>query len=231
MEMKCCKEVKRVLISLCMLLLVTGCRNAMTEEKNALPQEAETGNESDVFLPEKLEGKTVENCEPIDYTALLEDGHKILNKNICVNPKSVYEDDWLVEQLEELLAMDKECVEEFDMRESVIDYFLFDLNDDDVEEYIVSFSGSLWNGSAGNNIFILRKQSEGDSEKIMQVVAQVYGYEEGYWPIAILDEKVNGYYKIVFPWTGNNIWEYDTERKQYELSENINELNQLQIKS
>ncbi len=55
----------------------------------------------------------------------------------------------------------------------------------------------------------------------MQVVTQVYGYEEGYWPIAILDEKVNGYYKIVFPWTDNNIWEYDTERKQYELSEKI----------
>lgn len=125
--------------------------------------------------------------DAIDYTALLEDGHKILNKNICVNPKSIYEDDWLVDQLEDLLAMDKECV----------------------EEYIVSFSGSLWNGSAGNNIFILRKQSEGDSEKIMQVVAQVYGYEVGYWPIAVLNEKVNGYYKIVFPWTGNNIWEYE----------------------
>ena len=158
-----------------------------------------------------------ERCEPIDYVALKEDGHKILSENICINSMSIYEDDWLMEQLEFELSTEKEGIEKYNMRKSVIDYFLFDLNDDGINEYIVSFSGSLWNGSAGNTVFILKKNEEGASEKIIHVVGQVYGYENGYWPIAVLDEKSDDYYKIIFPWTDNKIWEYDVEKKQYEI--------------
>lgn len=164
----------------------------------------------------------LESYEPIDYITLKKNGYKILNGNVCVNPRSVYEDDWLVEQLKFELAMEKEGIKKYNMKESVIDYFLFDLDDDGVDEYIVSFSGSLWDGAAGNNVFILKKREEGDSDEIIHVVIQVYGYEYGYWPIAVLNEKKNGYYKIVFPWTDNKIWEYDDKNGRYDFSEIVN---------
>lgn len=34
--------------------------------------------------------------------------------------------------------------------------------------------------------------------------------------IAVLNERVDGYYSIVLPWTYNRVWSYDREKGRYD---------------
>lgn len=183
------------------------------EEESIKTEEKVNLEEAEIQESEIQEPKVY---QPIDYDALREEGHKILSENICINPKSVYEDSWLVEQLENQLTMEKRYIEEYNGEESVMEYFLFDLNDDGVDEYIISLTGSIWVGSSGNYVKFLTKNEEGNSDDIFKVTAELYDYKGGYWPVAVLDEKTDGYYKIIFPWSDNRIWEYDEEKGHYD---------------
>lgn len=69
--------------------------------------------------------------------------------------QDVYEDSWLLEQLENELRLDREMMEDFGTSQSVMEYFLFDLNSDGVDEYIVSLCGSGWIGSSSNTVIFL----------------------------------------------------------------------------
>ena len=139
---------------------------------------------------------------------LREEGYEILCENICVNPKSVYEDSWLVEQLEDILDTCKDC------EWAATDYFLFDLNDDGIDEYIVSIDAPGWAGSSGHHVEILRKNEDGSPDRIFNVTAELYFDKNEYLPLTVLNDKSDGYYKIVFPFTGM-IWEYNGEEDEY----------------
>lgn len=115
--------------------------------------------------------------EPINYMALEKEGHKILSKDICLNPKSVYEDSWLLEQLENELRLDREMMEDFGTPQSVMEYFLFDLNSDGVDEYIVSLCGSGWIGSSGNTVIFLSRNEEGKSNRIWKYSEEEKRYD------------------------------------------------------
>lgn len=139
---------------------------------------------------------------------LCEEGYEILCENICVNPKSVYEDSWLVEQLEDILDSCR------DWESAATDYFLFDLNDDGIDEYIVSIDAPGWVGTSGNLVEILRKNEDGSPDTIFYVIAELYFDKNEYLPLTVLNDKSDGYYKIVFPFTGM-IWEYNGEEDRY----------------
>ncbi|MDE7206921.1 MAG: hypothetical protein K2N90_07160 [Lachnospiraceae bacterium] len=131
----------------------------------------------------------------IDYTMLEAEGYEILNENICVDPKPVSEDSWLAEQLADI-------IETFDKdRNNIADYFLFDLNNDGMEEYIVSVCAPGWTGSSGNHVEILSRKEDGSSDRIFHVTVELYFDEGEYNPLAVLQETAGGYYKIVLPYS------------------------------
>lgn len=71
MEMKCRKEVRGILLILCVLFLTVGCGNAVTEEESAAPQEIEGGAIENEENGEKEDGDVLLG----DYEyCFLEDG-------------------------------------------------------------------------------------------------------------------------------------------------------------
>lgn len=215
------KTLNRILTIILLLLIpaLYGCRSYHSDQENENIEEiAKEGTmaETEDKNVEETESQVQDSYEPINYMALEKEGHKILSENICMNPKSVYEDSWLLEQLENELRLDRKMMEDFGTPESVIEYFLFDLNGDGVDEYIVSLCGSGWNGSAGNAVIFLSRNEDGKSDRIFSVTAQLAGGGK-YWPIAVLDEKTDGYYSLVLPWSdGNRIWKYSEEEQRYD---------------
>lgn len=167
-------------------------------------------NEKGKFLPDKMM-----EYEPIDYAAIEQEGHKVLNKNICTNPESIYEDPWLCGQIP--LKWYIELSEKYEELHGTVrmEYFCFDLNDDGTEEYIVSFAGEGWTDDEGGTVWIFRKTEDG-IEKIYEG-AGLYSYAKGidYWPICVLNEKTNGYYDIVLPWNQSCILKYNEEKEAY----------------
>ena len=146
----------------------------------------------------------------IDYTMLEAEGYEILNENICVDPKPVSEDSWLAEQLKDIIGtFDKD-------RNNIADYFRFDLNNDGIEEYVVSVYASGWVGSAGNYVVILNRKEDGSSDRIFEVTTPLYLHEGEYNPLAVLQETAGGYYKIVLPYSVM-IWQYDVEKEKYDI--------------
>ena len=169
---------------------------------------------------------------PIDYKELEEAGYGIREKNICVNPLPVLENQMLCEQEKiknyiEFMELEIKLHMENDMHmpvEYAMDYFLHDLNDDGIYEYIVSFAGCGFEGSSGNSVCICRKTDEG-LEEMNGITAQVYkgpnmtAYEkygyQAYWPIAVLEKETGGYHAFVLTWSGNTVWEYNVEAARY----------------
>ena len=76
MEMKCRKEVRGILLGLCMLFLVIGCRNAITEEESAAPQEIEGGAIVNEENGEKEDGDVL--VGDYEYCFLEDESAKIL---------------------------------------------------------------------------------------------------------------------------------------------------------
>ena len=147
---------------------------------------------------------------PIDYKELEEAGYGIREKNICVNPLPVLENQMLCEQEKiknyiEFMELEIKLHMENDMHmpvEYAMDYFLHDLN----------------------AVCICRKTDEG-LEEMNGITAQVYkgpnmtAYEkygyQAYWPIAVLEKETGGYHAFVLPWSGNTVWEYNVEEGRY----------------
>lgn len=154
--------------------------------------------------------------EPIEYD-ILEREHAILEYNLCTNKRSVYENVILCEYLKEDLEFETDFSEEFDMPSATIEYFVFDFNHDGIEDFFVCFSGAAWSGTAGDSIRIYVQEKDG-LKKVFRASARVRepNSENGYAPVAILDETTDGYYDFVLPWSENRIWKYNVEKRMYE---------------
>jgi len=163
-------------------------------------------------------GKKVEP-QPIDFVALKEMGYEILYRNIATETKSVSEDNWLLGQLEYVFEVDErmrklaETADEFVFNPTDIEYFLFDFNGDGKDEYIILLHGTYWGGGRGTSFRILSKTEDGQSEELFDVAANFDGSGKDY-PLAVLDDRVDGYYSFVLPWT-SVIWKYNKETGKY----------------
>lgn len=76
-----------------------------------------------------------------------------------------------------------------------------------------------WSGSAGITVRIYVQEDDGCLRKVFGVSSRVNDScsEDNYYaPVAILDEKTDGYYAFVLPWTENRVWRYDKEEDWYE---------------
>jgi len=162
---------------------------------------------------DRLAGKKVEE-QPINFVTLNEMGYEILCRNIAAETKSVYEDSWLVEQLGYVFEADErmrelaETTDGFAFIPTHIEYFLFDFNGDGEDEYIVLLHGTYWGGRYECRITILKKTEDGESEELFDVATYMNG------PLAVLDDRVDGYYSFVLPWA-SVIWKYNKETGKY----------------
>ena len=134
----------------------------------------------------------------IDYE-FIEAKHKILRHNICISPKDDYYNTVLKEYIED-----------------DVDYFSFDFNDDGLEDYLVCYHGSGWSGSGGNYVCIYVQENDGLLKEVFSITMRLheYAWSNEHSPIAILDEKDDGYYAFVAVGT-NRIHRYDKEEGRY----------------
>jgi len=158
----------------------------------------------------------------IDYE-YIEVNHKILRHNICMTPRSDYNDTVLEEYLREDIEEDREKCRELEVADSLaltIDYFPFDFNDDGLEDYIVCYHGILWQGQAGNNVDIYVQRKNGTLRRVFSVTMRLNldNLLNAHAPVAVLDEKTDGFYAIVLPGS-NRILRYDKETCWYEFQE------------
>ena len=143
------------------------------------------GTEENVTEKE-LENVSVEKAF-IDYD-YIEKYHEILIHNIGTSPKDDYDDTILVEYLKADIEKDKELMESGSGEgyPLTIDYNLFDFNDDGLLKEVFSITMRL----------------------------HEYAWLNEHSPIAILDEKDDGYYAFVAVGT-NRIHRYDKEKGRY----------------
>lgn len=198
---------KSIFVLLCTLMLIS-CSNNRFE----IPKEE--GTQQDIAEPDIYKG----NLDiPIDYDFIKKE-HEILEYNIAVPAGSVYDHFILSEFLKDELEKEAEFNKEFDIPWSDTDYFLFDFNDDGLEDYVVCFHGNYYSGTGfGNYICIYLQEEDGTLEKVDSVVAGVYEpyMENEHAPIAVLNEKTGGCYAFVLPWTQNRVRSYNEETKTY----------------
>lgn len=164
----------------------------------------------------QMENADEELCGPIDYEALAKK-YTLLENNICINPKSIFEDAILCEYLKVDIEFEEKFGQEFGVS-STMHFFPFDFNDDGLNDYFVCFSGMAWSGSAGDSVRIYVQERDGSVKKVFRSSARVCepSFEEGYAPVVILEQKTEGYYDFVLPWTENRVVHYNAEKDMYE---------------
>lgn len=155
----------------------------------------------------------------IDYKALKEAGYEILYKNITKKSEDIYEDNWLMEQLAYVFEADErmrelsETTDEYVFIPTNIEYFLFDFNGDGEDEYFVLLHGLYWGGRYETGITILKRTGDGGSEELYSAAGE-FAAMPGRYPLAVLNDRVGGYYSFVLPWT-DVIWKYNEETGTY----------------
>lgn len=99
-------------------------------------------------------------------------------------------------------------------------YITFDFNDDGLEDYMVCYHGIRWIGSGGNNVDIYVQTSRGSLRRVFIVTMRLHDENliNAHAPVAVLDEKTDGFYAIVLPGS-NRIIRYDKETGYYEFQE------------
>lgn len=154
---------------------------------------------------------------PIDYDFLAKE-HEILEYNICTSPASVFDHPILREFLKEDLEFEEDIIKEFNAPVAENDYFVFDFNGDGLEDYMVCLHGIVWSGTAGNSVRIYVQEEEGSLKQVFHVTARVSEtyMPNGHAPVTILNEKADGYYAFVLPWTKNRVWSYNKEKEWYD---------------
>ena len=155
-------------------------------------------------------------ADPIEYDVLSEN-HEILEHDICETAYSVYDHPILKEVLKEYLELDEELIKKGYTFPAPKVYFIYDFNDDGLDDYLVCFNGFAWSGSRGNSSMIYISEEDGSVKQVFSVTARIFDNYESkeYAPVAVLNEKVDGYYSIVFPWTRNRIWSYSKQKEWY----------------
>lgn len=156
----------------------------------------------------------------IDYE-YIEAKYKILRHNICIEPKDACDNpllkEILKEDLEDYQQMYKKGITSVPL---YIDYFSFDFNDDGLEDYLVCYHAPYYSGTGGNSVDIYIQKSDGSLSRVFSITMRLYDYVSPYdhSPMAILDEKDDGYYAFVL--VGNNrIIRYDKEKGRYEFED------------
>ena len=190
------------------------------------------------FLLEKEEDKAEEvsdipnHATPFRDFEEIEKNHKILEYDICSNPRYDYKNTFLADYYkddikdtiklikniyseEELRRWDEDESEWFDM-----DYHLFDFNDDGLEDYLVCIYAVSWTGSGGNSVDILVQEEDGTFREVLSITLRLINYEppDMHEALTVLDEKTDGYYAIVTPFY-NRILRYDKERGRYDFQD------------
>ncbi len=166
----------------------------------------------------------VENYPYIDYD-YIEQYHEVLWHNIYAAPEIDYESTPLAEYLKKYIENDRELLSEEIARTGqgfplTMDYTAFDFNDDGLEDYMVCYHGSAWSGSGGNHVAIYIQTRNGSLRRVFTVTMRLYNefLLNAHAPVAVLDEKTDGFYAIVLPGS-NRILRYDKETCQYEFQE------------
>lgn len=163
-----------------------------------------------------------EMASGIDYE-YIEANHGILRHNICMTPRSDYNDTLLEGYLRKDIEDDREMCRKLEVSDSLaltIDYFPFDFNDDGLEDYLVCYHGIFWSGSGGNNVDLYVQTGNGSLKRVFTVTMRLENRYlwNGHAPVAVLDEKTDGFYAIVLPGS-NRILRYSQETGWYEFQE------------
>lgn len=224
---------KFILLSVYISMTLYGCdgrENQKKQEDTVIPEKKEDmvlGKEQ-VFLvfgkknALKGEDRTVRGKTGplgIEYKALKEAGYEILYKNITRESEDIYEDRWLMEQLAYVFEADErmrelsETTDEYVFIPTNIEYFLFDFNGDGEDEYFVLLHGLYWGGRYETGINILKRTGDGGSEELYSAAGE-FAAMPGRYPLAVLNDRVGGYYSFVLPWT-DVIWKYNEETGTY----------------
>lgn len=160
----------------------------------------------------------------------IEKNHKILEYDICSDPRYDYQNTFLAEyykdDIEDTIELIKKTHTEEELRswgehESEwfdMDYHLFDFNDDGLEDYMVCIYAFSWTGSGGNRVDILVQEEGGTFREILSITLRIINYEatDNHEALTVLDEKTDGFYAIVTPFY-NHILRYDKEKDWYEF--------------
>lgn len=156
----------------------------------------------------KEEMPELEEEAAIDYDFLTSKGYEFLEEDITTVAGNVREHPLLKEYLREEIEFDEDFCERFGSRPSIMEYFLYDMNQDGVDDYIVCYDGVPYVGSAGNLLSIYI-QEEDSLRMVFSANVEIHLMEGGHAPIAILNDSEEGYYSFVLPYTNNRVWKYD----------------------
>lgn len=140
----------------------------------------------------------------IDYE-FIEAKHKILRHNICITPQNAIDNTLLKKALKEDLEIYQRMYKNGITSAPLdIDYFSFDFNDDGLEDYLVCYHAPYYCGTAGNSVVIFIQESDASLSRVFSITMRLheYAWPNEHSPMAILDEKDDGYYAFVL--VGNN---------------------------
>ena len=147
----------------------------------------------------------------------IEKNHKILEYDICSDPRCDYENIPLGEYLSAEIEEVKETLGEDVASRTTIDYHVFDFNDDGLEDYLICIDGLVHSGSGGNHVEIDVQEEDGTFRKVLDIVMRIHGDDsDGHEALTVLDEKTDGFYAIVTPFY-NHILRYDKDKDWYEF--------------
>lgn len=234
-------KLRAGMVALGLCVFVAGCgakkeptKNAVTGniiEEESVPNEA-TDSITEDEDHEKESGFSLSDLgkasDFIDYE-FIQENHEILEYDICTLPRYDYDDTILAEYLRDDKEEDERAVREFGLLATIkIDYFTYDLNEDGLEDYLVCIDGYLWSGSGGNTFRIYVQEDEGNLREIFSTTIPIHlpgvsGLPGGHAPIAVLNEKADGYYVLVMS-PNSNIMRYDAESGKYDFAPPLNEL-------
>lgn len=178
--------------------------------------------------PEEDIGEPHGRWEYVDFS-VIEENHEILEYDICAEPRYDWENTLLGEETEirrmaeeheryeESRRNSKENVYEYVPQDFDLDYFLFDFNDDGLEDYLICISSWGYCGSGGNLIGIYVQEESGTLKEVLYITSRLHQGDGIHARFTVLNEKTDGYYAIVLP--SNRILRYDSDTACYDFHE------------
>jgi hypothetical protein len=83
-------------------------------------------------------------------------------------------------------------------KEIFIDYATYDLNDDELNDYLVFISSPLHSGSHGDTFHVLLNKGDGSYDIIASLTVPMYDQTDRRNPVVFVSsEKTNAYYDII----------------------------------
>ncbi len=155
-----------------------------------------------------------EKAEFADIYQDIEAFYEIIEYDITDNPQSVYDNSFLCEALKKELEEEAQAQEVLGSEPATIDYFTYDFNSDGLDDYIVVFSGIYWSGSAGEKICLYIQQKDHTLRQVFSVHSRIKGMDD-YVPVAVLDERIEGYYSFALLSANGRVWRYNAETGKY----------------